>query len=75
MKRPEMRGQYQIALTEGDRHLIGLVSRFRLLSRDQLMTLALFRSLTRVGEARAVTAQQFFNAVWLAARGTTQVRH
>jgi len=26
------------------------------------------------GEASAVTAQQFFNAVWLAARGTAQVR-
>jgi Replication-relaxation len=42
-----MRGQDRIALTERDRHLIGLVSRFRLLSRDQLMALAPFRSLTR----------------------------
>jgi hypothetical protein len=42
-----MRAQGRIALTERDRHLIGLVSRFRLLSRDQVMALAPFRSLTR----------------------------
>jgi hypothetical protein len=42
-----MRGQDRIALTERDQRLVGLVSRFRLLSRDQLMALAPFRSLTR----------------------------
>jgi hypothetical protein len=37
----------RIALTERDRRLVHYVSRFRLLSRDQLMALAPFGSLTR----------------------------
>jgi Replication-relaxation len=48
-----MRGQGRIALTERGRHLIGLVSSFRFLSRDQLMALAPFRSLTRANTTLA----------------------
>jgi hypothetical protein len=38
---------HRIALTERDRRMLQLVSRFRLMSRDQIMALAPFGSLTR----------------------------
>ena len=42
-----MTGSERIVLTERDRRLLEYVYRFRLLSRDQVMALAQFRSLTR----------------------------
>src|SRR5262249_85166 len=47
MEHPDMPNSIKVVLTERDRRLVQLVSRFRLLSRDQVMALAPFGSLTR----------------------------
>jgi hypothetical protein len=52
-----MRRQDRIALTERDRYVIGLLSRFRLLSRNQVMALGPFRSLTRANTRLASLVQ------------------
>lgn len=54
--------QSRIAVTERDCHLLSLVARFRLLSRDQLMTLTPFGSLTRANTRLAALVRARFLA-------------
>jgi hypothetical protein len=57
MENCDMARSNRIALTERDRRVVQLLSRFRLLSRDQIMALAPFGSLTRANTRLAALLQ------------------